>query len=419
MTSALAGVLGAAPRYVQLRRSQYWSADDRAAYVEARLARSIGAALRIPFYREHLGGSPQPCDLPSLPVLPRGEVGQLEASVRSLHTPGTRFTSSRTSGSTGMPTTFLFDASHQRGRFGARMRYLFENGWSALGRSAWVVQLRPDTPDESFSRGGRLLGARFFDHLGDLDALAAALRVLDPLFLYAFPVTLDGLTRIIPPGGRPLPSLRRVFSGSEALDDSVRSRVREVFGVDVCDNYGSSEAFLAWQCRAGSYHVNAEHVVLEIVDDGGRPVAPGQLGRVLVTTLENFLMPLVRYEIGDYALAADGACACGRTLPLIGRIVGRGINLFVGTDGKFFVPWPLVRPLKDRPWVRQYQIIQHKVDDFLVRYAADRPLSPDDEQAVRDNAARFIGVPVTIRFDRLDVVPRTPSGKFMTAICEM
>ena len=417
--NALLGVAGAVPRYVRLLRSQHWSAERRRAYVEARLARTLHAARRIPFYRERLDGRAGVHDWAALPSLPRAEVAGLEQSVRSLHSPHARFVSSRTSGSTGMPTTFLFDGSHQRGRFAARVRYLLGNGWSPLRRSAWVVQLRPDTPDEAFTASRGVLGSRFFSHLDDLEGLAAALRTFDPVYLYAFPVTLDGLTRIFPAGSRPLPSLRRVFSGSEVLDDSVRGRVRDVFGVDVSDNYGSSEAFLAWQCPAGSYHVNSEHVLLEIVDDAGRPVAPGRLGRVLVTTLENFLMPLVRYEIGDHAVAADGECACGRTLPLIGRVVGRGINLFVGADRKPFVPWQLLRPLKDRPWVRQYQLVQRRIDDFLVRYAADRPLSTEDEQALRDHVAEQLGIPVTIAFERLDAVPRTASGKFMTAICEL
>ena len=76
------------------------------------------------------------------------------------------------------------------------------------------------------------------------------------------------------------------------------------FGVAVADNYGSTEAFLAWACPAGSYHINAEHVIVEVVDDAGNPARPGAPGRVLVTTLQNRIMPLVRYEIGDYARRA-------------------------------------------------------------------------------------------------------------------
>jgi phenylacetate-CoA ligase len=412
-------LLGAAPRYAWLLRSQYWPAERLAGYAEARLEATLAAAARIPFYRRRFDAGTRVSDWAALPVLARADVPQLEASVRSLHPPGTRFVASRTSGSTGMPTSFLFDAAHQRGRFAARARYLLENGWNPLRRSAWVVQLRPDTPDEMFSRSRRLLGARFFSHLGDLEELAETLRRLDPLHLYAYPANLDGLTRIFRTRGARFPSLRRVFSGSEVLEDSLRSRIRDVLGVETSDNYGSTEAFLAWQCPDGSYHVNAEHVRLEIVDDAARAVAPGQMGRVLVTTLENLLMPLVRYEIGDYAVAVDAKCPCGRTLPRIGRVIGRGINLFVAANGRPFVPWELLRPLKDRAWVRQYQIVQRRVDHFVIRFAADRPLSAEDEDAVRAHLARCLGAPVTAEFQRLDAVPRTPSGKFMTAICEV
>ncbi len=100
---------------------------------------------------------------------------------------------------------------------------------------------------------------------------------------------------------------------------------------------------------AGNYHQNAEHVLIELVDEAGREVAPGELGRVLLTTLENFVMPLVRYEIGDYAVAASGDCSCGRTLPLIGRVVGRGMNLFRSLDGKLLTTWDLVNVLINLP----------------------------------------------------------------------
>src|SRR5262252_8937055 len=114
---ALVGVAGAVPRYVRLLRSQYWSAARRQAEVDARLAQTLRAARRIPFYRDRLGADGAARDWSALPILPRAHVAALEASVRSLHPPHARFASSRTSGSTGMPATFLFDAAQQRGRF--------------------------------------------------------------------------------------------------------------------------------------------------------------------------------------------------------------------------------------------------------------------------------------------------------------
>ena len=318
-----------------------------------------------------------------------------------------------------MPVTCYFDARHQAGRFAARARYLIQNGWSPLRRSAWIMNIAMSSPDAEFSRSSRFLGAKFFPHTSDLERQADWLQDFDPLYLYAYPVNLDGFARIFEARGRRLGSLRKIFSASEVLEDSLRARLRRVFGVDVSDNYGSTEAFLAGECPERSYHVNAEHVLLEIVDEEGRPSVPGALGRVLVTTLENHLMPLIRYEIGDYAIAAQGACRCGRNLPRLERIVGRVINLFLDRDGKRFVPWDLFRPMKDREWVTQYQVVQRDIGNFKVRYAASRSLSSEDEADVRRHFEGILHSPVTLEFERLEQIQRAPSGKFMAALCEL
>jgi phenylacetate-CoA ligase len=159
-------------------------------------------------------------------------------------------------------------------------------------------------------------------------------------------------------------------------------------------------------------------VIVEIVDDAGHPTAPGKLGRVLVTTLRNLVMPLLRYEIGDWAVAAEGACRCGRTLPRIGAVGGRDINLFTDRDGKPFTPWPLFRPLLVREWIKQNQIVQRGMDRFLVRYVGDRTLSPDDEAEFRQHFETMLHAPATIAFERLEEIARAPSGKFMMALNE-
>ena len=318
-----------------------------------------------------------------------------------------------------MPVGFFWDARHQASRFAARARYLRTNGWSPIRRSAWLVSMSLENTDAWFVTRGRLLGARFASHIGDLEQQAEWLRKLAPLYLYAFPVNLDGLARVFEARRWRLTSLRRIFSGSEVLEDSLRERLRRVFGVEVSDNYGSTEAFLAWECPQRSCHINAEHVLLEVVDECGRPAAPGAMGRVLVTTLQNHLMPLIRYEIGDYAIAAEGSCRCGRTLPLIGQILGREINLFIDSSGKRFVPWPLFRPLTAREWVTQSQVVQRGVGRFLVRFVSDRDLAPQDKAEIGNHFETITRAPATVEFERLEQIPRAPSGKFMMAMSEV
>jgi phenylacetate-CoA ligase len=416
----LDGILQAIPQYLLMLRSQYWSHQKLSDYVARHLDATLAAAHRIPFYRERFDLSrPGRSELTSLPILPRSEIPRLAASVRALHSNESLLASGLTSGSTGNPVAFFYDAAHQASRFGARARYLRENGWSPFRRSLWIVSTRMHSPDLWFTQRARLLGIRFLSHLLDMEQLADALRELNPAYLYSYPVNLDGLARIFEARGERVPSLRKIFSGSEVLEDSQRERMRRVFGVGVSDNYGSTEAFLAWECPSGSYHVNAEHVIVEIVDDHGRAVGPEKLGRVLVTTLHNRLMPLVRYEIGDYAVAAEGACRCGRTLPRIGAIAGRDINLFTDSAGKHFTPWPLFQPLLVREWIKQDQIVQRGIGRFVIRYVGDRTLSRDDEMEIHRHFETILHSPASIEFERVEQIPRAPSGKFMMAMNEM
>jgi phenylacetate-CoA ligase len=416
----LDGLFGTIPQYLLMLRSQYWPEEKLSRYVNEHLGATLAAARGIPFYRERLGSelSRSP-ELTKLPILPRHEIPQLAASVRALHSDSSLLASGLTSGSTGNPVSFFYDAAHQASRFAARARYLRENGWNPFRRSLWIISTRMQSPDLLFTMRARLFGSRFLSHILDLEQLADALRATDPAYLYSYPVNLDGLARIFEQRGERLPSLRRIFSGSEVLENSQRERIRRVFGVGVSDNYGSTEAFLAWECPHGSYHVNAEHVIVEIVDEEGRAVAPGKLGRVIVTTLHNRVMPLIRYEIGDYAFAAENGCRCGRTLPCIGNVGGRDINLFIDSDGKRFTPWPLFRPLLEREWIRQDQIVQRGTDRFVVRYVGDRTLTPEDEADFHRHFATILKSPASIEFERHDKIARAPSGKFMMALCEL
>ncbi len=415
------GIFAAIPQYALMLRSQYWSPEKLNRYVAKHLDATLGAALRIPFYRERFGpNGVHAHDLKSLPILPRSEVPQLATSVRALHADAPLLASGLTSGSTGNPVFFFYDAAHQATRFAARARYLRENGWNPFQRSLWIISTAMQTPDLVFTQRQHLLGIRFMSHLQDMEQLADALHAMDPAFVYSYPVNLDGLARIFEARGARLPSLKRIFSGSEVLENSQRERIRRVFGVGISDNYGSTEAFPAWECPMGSYHVNSEHVIVEIVDEAGQPVAPGGLGKVLLTTLHNHLMPLIRYAIGDYAVAAsEGGCRCGRTLPQIGAVAGRDINLFTDNHGKHFTPWPLFRPLLVREWIRQNQIVQRGIGQFLVRYAGDRTLVREDEEEFRRHFETILHSPATIEFERLDRIPRAPSGKFIMALNEM
>jgi phenylacetate-CoA ligase len=120
------------------------------------------------------------------------------------------------------------------------------------------------------------------------------------------------------------PRLREVRTSGEPVGATTRQLCRDAWNVPVTDVYAAAEAgCIALQCPGSEhYHVQSESVLVEVLDGWNRACAPGTVGRVVVTTLQNFAMPLVRYDIGD--LAEVGApCPCGRGLPVLTRIAGR------------------------------------------------------------------------------------------------
>ena len=131
----------------------------------------------------------------------------------------------------------------------------------------------------------------------------------------------------------------------------------------------------------------------------------------MVTSLHNFAMPLIRYELGDYA-RAGGACACGRGLPVLERIVGRARNIAQDPTGRRFAPsfyaplWLEVAPF------RQIQLVQHTPAGIEVRYVLDRDLGPAEEAAMRERLRGSLGYPYEISFTRVDAISRNPGEKF-------
>jgi phenylacetate-CoA ligase len=415
---SIASAIRIAPSYARLARSQYWDKPALEIHAQRRIEEILRAAAQIPFYRERLAGKSS--ELSSYPTLKRSDIATLNASVRKSMAAGRKFFHDNSSGSTGMPVEFLFDNAHQTGRYAARIRYLRANGWHPMKRCAWIVATTSDdrsNPDSALMKSRLRLRANFLPVIfRPFDEQVDALRAARPEFLYTMPSNLDGLLQAFERRALRLDSLKLIFTGAEVLEDSLRERAGRILGVEIRDNYGSTEGFISWQCPLGTYHVNAEHMRIEMVDERGHPVAAGQMGRVLLTTLENRLMPLIRYEIGDYAIASNDACRCGRSLPVMGKVIGRGINLFRLPGGGLISPWPLVGPLKSRPAIRQFQIVQETHHHYRVRFVSDHDL---DREAQQDIGARFstiLGIEATVSFERVDAIARTAGGKFMTAL---
>jgi phenylacetate-CoA ligase len=249
----------------------------------------------------------------------------------------------------------------------------------------------------------------------------AWLRAVAPDYLMSQPPNLEYLATLLLESGERLPGLRAIQSFDNPLTEAAQAHIEAGFGVPVKNLYSSAEAgYLASPCPEGhGMHVHAENVLLEVLDDDGRPCAPGQTGRVVLTTLHNFLTPFVRYEIRDEATVGAAACPCGRGLPLLARVLGKERPLFRLPDGRVCSPNWLVESVRKLEGVRQQQIIQRGVDHVVVRVAAAPGWPPERAEAVRRIVTEFFGASVRVEVDLVGRIEPPARGKLRDVVSEL
>lgn len=165
-----------------------------------------------------------------------------------------------------------------------------------------------------------------------------------------------------------------VWTGGETLSAAVRKRVQRAMGCAVRNSYGASEFMsIGWECGHGQMHANTDWVILEPVDERGRPMPPGQPSySTLLTNLANHVQPLIRYDLGDQITVRLERCACGSSLPVI-EVQGRRDDPLVmaGRDGQpvTLLPMALTTVLEDEAGVFDFQLRQR--DDHTLVLGLD------------------------------------------------
>ncbi|NNM29447.1 MAG: phenylacetate--CoA ligase family protein, partial [Akkermansiaceae bacterium] len=246
------------------------------------------------------------------------------------------------------------------------------------------------------------------------------LQKIDPAYLLTYPSNIRALAERCLERGIELPGLRQVQSVGEIVTPAMRNASREAWGAPLIDTYSSEEfGYIALQCPSSEgMHIQAENLLVELLDENGRPCAPGETGRLVITGLHNYAMPLIRYEIGDHAVAGE-RCACGRGLPVLSKILGRTRNMLVKESGEMVWPRFGVRRFREIAPIRQYQAIQKSFTEMHVRLVADRPLTPDQEARLIRHIRESLESPFEIALEYLDEIPRSKGGKYDVFVSEV
>jgi phenylacetate-CoA ligase len=236
-------------------------------------------------------------------------------------------------------------------------------------------------------------------------------RTYKPHILAGYPSSLRLLAETLQREGRPFPAPRIVVSGGEVLLPTTRALLSQVFRTRVRDAYGIEEmGHIAWECPVGGgYHLSADTGIHEIMN-GDRPVAPGEEGDLVATSLFSRSIPLIRYRVGDRVALEPDPCPCGCSFPRIRRIVGRADDLLQRPSGEWVHPVVAACGVVEQPGVERFRIVQLGPGEFQVDLVMKQPLPDALCASIEEHFRRHLGArEVIIR--RKDEIPPESSGK--------
>ena len=397
----------------QTMRNQWKSPDELRKIQETRLKKMIQYAYRHTelYHRKFREANVTPSDFNTLedlkkfPCVTKAEMrDNFPGGVVSHEYDVSRCLHSATSGSTGE----VLHIAYSRAAYEYYMAVTYRN-FAALGFKPWHRF--------AYTRYGPVeIGSQFYEKFGitkrkhisvflNPAEQVAALKKFKPHAITGYPSIMMEWAKLLEGQNN---SIHPLFVRTEAelLTKEAKKFMEDTFNCELYEEYGSAEFIhMAFKCLQGGYHISSDSVVLEFLDDG-EDVASGEEGTVHITSLVNYAMPFIRYNLNDIAVPLDGVCPCGRTLPLMKLIVGKDEDFFVLPSGKKIGP-RLVMPIFEMAaGVKEFKMVQKRKDLIQIDIVPGRTFTEKDSDDLKRALLGTMGEPVEIVFNLCEDLPR-------------
>ncbi len=421
-----------------LSSSQYLSQEDMRELQELKLRRLIRHAYHhVPYYSEMMNNLRlQPKDISSLDDLRKLSMLSKKELRENLYFDLFSNTHDKkqmvricTSGSTGEPLVTYAERRQLEMRWASTLRASEWTGWR-FGDPQ--VRLWHQTIGMSFSQVLReKIDAWFMNRLfipayeireDNIDDFLKKIKRHKPVLMDGYAESFNFLAYYSQYAKKFDIQPKAIMSSAQVMPDHVREKIQKTFSTQVFDKYGSREfSGIAYECEAhDGHHVMAESYIVELLVEN-RPAEPGEIGEIVITDLNNFSVPLIRYRIGDLAMAMDSKpCPCGRGLPKLGKIEGRAQAIILGANGVWLPGTFFSHYFKEYEFaLRQYQIVQSTKDALTVKIIKNESFSEEVQQEILSGLKKFMGESMKITLEFVESIPMGRTGKRASVISFM
>ncbi len=404
---------------IEILEKTQWSSPDRLANIQLRRLKELLSYARrnIPYYRTYdpsILDVRELQDLARIPVLTRREVRRNFASLRSPSVSGQLVASG---GSTGSPVFVRKSSQAFRMESAAQYRAYRWAGFNFGQRHGYMFPVLEVGPlrDIRMFFGDALLNRVSLDTFQvDTVKLRKLVRSLGtkPVALLGSPSALLLLAKFVKEGASAL-NVRTIISQAEQLLQDERRHLTEVFGADVYDFYGAHEVgSIAAECTEKvGHHVTSENIIVEIIGRNGEPAPDGEVGSIVITDLNNYAMPLIRYQIGDQASRLGDECPCRRGLPLLRSIEGRITDVITTPDERFMCISTFGHRVLYKTHVEQFQIHQHSKNKISIHVVLAPEWREREGKFIQKRILGIVGDDVKVEVEFHDALELGPTGK--------
>jgi phenylacetate-CoA ligase len=248
----------------------------------------------------------------------------------------------------------------------------------------------------------------------NIEKFVALVRKHNPVLVDGYAESLNFLATYVKSGQNPGFSPKAIMSSAQALPENTREVIERGFQTRVFDKYGSREfSGIAYECTEHQdHHIVDECYIVELLVDG-RPAAPGEVGEIVITDLFNRATPMIRYRIGDLAVAVDESvpCACGRSHSRLGQIEGRTQAIVHCANGAWLPGTFFAHFFKDHEAdIRFFQIVQSAKGSFVLKVVKNDKFSQESMNKILKSLREYIG-DTTVTVEYVDEIPLVRTGK--------
>ena len=411
------------PMLEELERTQWLSAGEIEELQWRRLHKLlVSSATYVPYYRDLFAGAGVDADaiesmddFGRIPFLTKELIREVGGSIITKD-PLRSGCSSNTGGSTGETLYFFTDLAAGPLKRANTLRGYRWAGIDVGERQAYLWGVDLERPLKERLRDGakNILYLSTFDMSDEtMRRYANALRKYRPGILVGYPSALELFVRFCVRTGTGGPKPKAVVTSGEMVFPQQRDQIEGFFSCPVFDRYGIMEfGNVAHECeKHEGLHLFNDLYHVEVLDDGGSPVKPGETGELVVTDLTNYYMPFIRYRTGDLAVQTDRVCSCGRGMPLLEQIEGRSFDAILTPAGARVGGFFWSRLSRVVPGIRRFQVEQRKSSGIDFRIVTGPDWRDGYKEQLREKIREKCGGDFDVEFLIVDDILLTPSGK--------